>query len=121
MIKRDAVDRAVGAVLFNAMNHPDPVAVIGRDTGRLRKKIVEAVLPLFQPRVITTVDDLAALPIGSIIEDSLGMIEVLTGSGWEFDNCCHRYEGHAEVSLPARLLYAAAEGDTSDVMQMTDL
>lgn len=46
MIKRDAVDRAVGAVLFNAMNHPDPVAVLGKDIGPLREKVVDAVMDL---------------------------------------------------------------------------
>lgn len=46
MIKRDAVDRAVGAVLFDVMNHPTPVAALGKDFGPLRDKIVDAVMDL---------------------------------------------------------------------------
>lgn len=41
---RDEIDLAVGEVLFNSMNHPNPSAVMGRDMSPLRNKIVEAVM-----------------------------------------------------------------------------
>lgn len=44
---RDELDRALVNVLSNAMNYPDPVAMIGKDSGPLRKKAVDAVLALW--------------------------------------------------------------------------
>src|SRR5690625_4104626 len=43
---REQIDSVVGAVLFNAMNHPDPAAVLGKDIGPMRTKITDAVLAL---------------------------------------------------------------------------
>src|SRR5690606_29421939 len=45
---REQIDRAVGEVLSNASNHPDPVAVLGRSIAPLRNKITDAVLELLQ-------------------------------------------------------------------------
>lgn len=45
---REQIDHAVGEVLSNASNHPDPVAVLGRSIAPLRNKITDAVLELLQ-------------------------------------------------------------------------
>ena len=45
---REQIDRAVGEVLSNASNHPDPVAVLGRSIALLRNKVTDAVLELLQ-------------------------------------------------------------------------
>jgi len=41
---REILDRALGEVLFNASNHPNPSAVLGRDFTTLREKCVDAVM-----------------------------------------------------------------------------
>lgn len=41
---REQVDRAVGGVLWNAMNYPKPEAVLGMDISSLRNKVVDAVV-----------------------------------------------------------------------------
>lgn len=43
---RDEVEGAVGRVLFNSLNHPDPAAVWGKNLGPLRTKVVDAVMEL---------------------------------------------------------------------------
>lgn len=43
---RDQVDRALTSVLSNAMNYPDPTAMLGKDTAPLRRKVVDAAMPL---------------------------------------------------------------------------
>ena len=50
---REEVETAIGGVLFNASNHPDPVTVLGKDVGPLRDKVTDAVLALLagQPTV----------------------------------------------------------------------
>src|SRR5690625_690965 len=42
---REEVETAIGGVLFNASNHPDPVTVLGKDVGPLREKDADAGLP----------------------------------------------------------------------------
>lgn len=44
MPNREVIDRALVNVISNAMNYPDPRAVMGKDTGPLRKKAVDAVM-----------------------------------------------------------------------------
>lgn len=46
MSEREQIDRALTNVLSNAMNYPDPAAVLGKDTAPLRRKVVDAVMPL---------------------------------------------------------------------------
>lgn len=46
MNAREQVDRALTNVLSNAMNYPDPSAMLGKDTAPLRRKVVDAVMPL---------------------------------------------------------------------------
>jgi len=43
-VSREAIDLALGEVLWNSANHPSPVAVLGRDTAPLRNKCVDAVM-----------------------------------------------------------------------------
>lgn len=45
---REEVELAVGRVLFDASNHPDPVAVLGRDFSPLRTKVVDAVMEILE-------------------------------------------------------------------------
>ena len=46
---RDDIDRALGEVLFNANNYPNPSQMMGRDTGPLRKKCMDAVWEVVRP------------------------------------------------------------------------
>ena len=50
---RDQIEIAVSGVLFNASNHPDPGAILGKSIAPLRDKITDAVLALMadQPTV----------------------------------------------------------------------
>jgi len=50
---REQIEIAVGGVLFNASNHPDPVAILGKSIAPLRDKITDAILALLadQPTV----------------------------------------------------------------------
>lgn len=41
---RRALASAIGSVLFNAGNHPNPAAVWGRDFSELRDKLVDSVV-----------------------------------------------------------------------------
>lgn len=41
---RGRMDQAVGGVLWNATNHPNPPAVLGKDIGPMRAKVVDAVM-----------------------------------------------------------------------------
>lgn len=43
-VDRDKLEQAVGKGLFNANNHPNPTAVLGRDTSQLRKAIVDSLI-----------------------------------------------------------------------------
>lgn len=44
---REQIDVAVGAVLFNVSNYPAPIAMLGKDVGPLREKVVDAVMAAF--------------------------------------------------------------------------
>lgn len=44
MDDRKALSAAVGSVVRNASNHPNPMAVLGRDISLLREKIVDEIL-----------------------------------------------------------------------------
>lgn len=57
---RDELEVAVGGVLFNAMNHPDPVAVWGKDVGPLRTKVVDAVMTALATASTTTEAEIRA-------------------------------------------------------------
>ena len=46
-ITRDDIDRALINVTSNAMNYPTPSQMLGKDSGPLRKKCVDAVCELF--------------------------------------------------------------------------
>ncbi len=54
---RDELDSALVNVLSNAMNYPDPVAMLGKDSGSLRRKAVDAVLALWNDTDEETSDD----------------------------------------------------------------
>ena len=45
---REQIDAAVGAVLWNASNYPNPSAVLGLDISALRSKVTAAVLALLE-------------------------------------------------------------------------
>lgn len=45
---RDRIDSAIGAVLFNTNNHPNPTAALGRDFSDLRNKCVDAVVEVLE-------------------------------------------------------------------------
>lgn len=53
---RHALDSVLGAVVFNASNHPNPTAVLGRDVSPLREKLVQAVLTAGFTRLDTTTE-----------------------------------------------------------------
>lgn len=44
MTSREDIGRAVSSVLFESTNHPDPIAVMGRDYRPLADKITDAVM-----------------------------------------------------------------------------
>ena len=46
-VSRDDIDRALINVTSNAMNYPTPSQMLGKDSGPLRKKCVDAVCELF--------------------------------------------------------------------------
>lgn len=46
-ITRDDIDRALINVTSNAMNYPTPSQMLGKDSGPLRRKCVDAVCDLF--------------------------------------------------------------------------
>lgn len=46
-VSRDDIDRALINVTSNAMNYPTPSQMLGKDSGPLRKKCVDAVCDLF--------------------------------------------------------------------------
>lgn len=46
-ITRDDIDRALINVTSNAMNYPTPSQMLGKDSGPLRRKCVDAVCELF--------------------------------------------------------------------------
>lgn len=46
-ITRDDIDRALINVTSNAMNYPTPSQMLGKDSGPLRRKCVDAVCSLF--------------------------------------------------------------------------
>ncbi|WP_143822666.1 hypothetical protein [Mycetocola reblochoni] len=46
--QRKSLDRVIGAVVSNSMNHPVPHVVLGRDVSGLRMKLTDAVLAWLQ-------------------------------------------------------------------------
>ena len=46
-VTRADIDRALINVTSNAMNYPTPSQMLGKDTGPLRRKCVDAVCELF--------------------------------------------------------------------------
>lgn len=46
---QEDVHRALVGVTSNAIYYPDPSVMLGRDTGLLRGKIVDAVINLYEP------------------------------------------------------------------------
>jgi hypothetical protein len=56
---RAIVDRAVGNVLSNASNYPEPaqVRILGQDTSPLRKKVTNAVLHALASRTVETAEE----------------------------------------------------------------
>lgn len=57
---RADIDRALINVISNAMNYPEPLQMLGKDTGPLRKKCVDAVCDLFGVEAEQSVDPIEA-------------------------------------------------------------
>ncbi|WP_371053669.1 hypothetical protein [Rhodococcus gordoniae] len=114
MNDRDELESVLVNVLSNAMNYPDPVVMLGKDTGPLREKVVDAILAAGyrKPYTITTADELDALPPGTVmIQEGVrpkfaGSCVVAYGDGLVSDRFGIHYSAEALEELgPLTVIY----------------
>jgi len=105
MNDRDELESVLVNVLSNAMNYPDPVVMLGKDTGPLREKVADAVLAAGyrKLRTITTVEELEALPEDSIIREGESVVATRIGNSWWYPT------GPFEPNLPVTVLHNPEE------------
>ena len=71
-------------------------------------------------RQVTTVEELDALPIGTVIRDAdfyfadgtfgwHGTVMPREEEGWLYDNCCGRHQPSNDIALPVTVLYEPGE------------
>jgi hypothetical protein len=95
---REALDRAIGAVLFNVSNFPEKaqVRLLGQDMGPLRAKLVEAVLSSEFARHVT--DPIRALHQIGPWHEPLGWGNGRNPNGYDHVGCTEcRVDGDCET------------------------
>lgn len=111
--EREALRGAVGGVLCNAKNFPEKAAVriLGQDMGPLIDRTADAILAAGyrrkpEPRVVTTVEELDALPLGTLIEQRDGFRSLKKSTvRWHLCVDSAGSSGPEEIELPAVVLF----------------
>jgi len=76
---RDDIDKALGRVLFDAMNYPEPHQILGRDVSGLRKKCADAVWQVIHPDPVESLAAECEQAARDAIESTVGTVSKMLG------------------------------------------
>jgi len=95
-------------VLTTSINYPQPERILGRDLSKLIDAATDAVVAkgYFRPRLITTVEELDALPALTVIREYDGFTNVRQGLAWVLAIQPQTSERYSEdMEMPVTVLW----------------